>query len=54
MSCMDGDYINLESLETQGFTMEGDDGPVREASSSSYDFTEGDTRSPYIISSSLS
>jgi hypothetical protein len=53
MDCIDNQYVPLEIQENQAFVTEMDDCPIREASSSSYDFTEGDVNSPYIVPSSL-
>jgi hypothetical protein len=46
-------YINIVIQNNQPLTTEADEGPVLDAASSSYDFTEGDLNSPYIVPSSL-
>jgi hypothetical protein len=50
---MESEYITFEIPNTQPLLTGIDEGPVLDAASSSYDFTEGDLNSPYIVPSSL-
>jgi hypothetical protein len=53
MSYMDSEYVTMDGCQAQQFVADTDEDFVVGASSSSYEYTEGDMNSPYIVPSSL-